>query len=132
MDGSALSTLMTPAPIKQLIENNSRLEHGKEMTTSIAKTDSEGNKTTENVVKVDSRDITLSFNITAKSETQFLERYASFCKELETGLLDISTSFQNGVIYHMIYQSCQQFSEFMRGIGKFTLRLTEPNPKNRS
>lgn len=131
MDGSALSTLMTPAPIKSLIENDSRLEHGKEMITSITKTDSENNKTTENVVKVDARDLTLSFNITAKNETQFLGRYASFCKELETGLLDISTSFQRGVIYHTVYQSCQQFSEFRLGIGKFTLKLTEPNPKNR-
>lgn len=131
MDGSALSTLMTPAPIKSLIENDSRLEHGKEMITSIAKKYGDTVKTTESTVKIDSRDLTLSFNITAKSETQFLERYSSFCKELETGLLDISTSFQSGVIYHTIYQSCQQFSEFRLGIGKFTLKLTEPNPKNR-
>lgn len=131
MDSSALSTLMTPAPIKDLIENDSRLEHGKSMITSYTKTNSDNSTEEVNMVKVDSRDVTLSFNITAKTETEFLTRYASFCKELETGLLDISTSFQSGVIYHMVYQSCQQFSEYRLGIGKFTLKLTEPNPKNR-
>lgn len=132
MDSSALSALLTPAPIKSLIENNSRIEHGKEVITDITKTDSKGTKTTEKAIKVDSRDLTLTFNLTAPDETTFFSRYASFCKELSKGTLDISTSFQTDVVYHCIYQSCQQFSEFLRGIGKFTLRLTEPNPSNRS
>lgn len=132
MDSSALSALMTPAPIKSLIENDSRLEHGREMITSVAKADGGDGQTTGSAVKVDSRDVTLTFNLTAASEAEFLTRYRSFCSELEKGTLDISTSFLSGVVFHMIYQSCQQFSEFMRGIGKFTLRLTEPNPKNRS
>lgn len=132
MDSSALSTLMTPAPIKSLIENDSRLEHGKEMITSITKKNSNGDSVEVNTIKVDSRDITLTFNIRSKDETGFLEQYAKFCKVLENGKLDIETSFQKGVIYHMIYQSCQQFSEFRLGLGKFVLKLTEPNPKNRN
>lgn len=131
MDPSALSALMTPAPVKALIENDSRLEHGKEMITSYTKTDSEGAKTEVNTVKVDARDVTISFNITAKNEAEFLQRYYSFCSELEKGTLDISTSFLPNVVFHMVYVSCSQFSEFILGIGKFTLKLTEPNPKNR-
>lgn len=131
MDSSALSALMTPAPIKSLIENDSRLEHGKEMITSITQTDSEGASKEVSTVKVDARDITVSFNITAKNEAQFLQRYYGFCSELEKGKLDISTSFLPNVVFHTIYVSCSQFSEFVLGIGKFTLKLTEPNPKNR-
>lgn len=131
MDSSALSALMTPAPIKSLIENDSRLEHGKEVITSYTKVNEDDTTEDVNTVKVDSRDLTLTLNLTAPDLATFLSRYASFCEELATGKLDISTSFQSGVIYHCIYQSCQQFSEFMLGIGKFTLRLTEPNPKNR-
>lgn len=131
MDSSALSALMTPAPIKSLIENDSRLEHGKEVITSYTKTDSDGAKTEVNIVKVDARDVTTSFNITAKNEAEFLQRYYSFCSELEKGTLDISTSFLPGVIFHTIYVSCTQFSEFALGMGKYILKLIEPNPKNR-
>lgn len=131
MDSSALSALMTPAPIKSLIENDSRLEHGREMITSYTKTDSEGAKIEVNTVKMGARDVTVTFNITAKSEAEFLQRYYNFCSELERGKLDISTSFLPNVVFHMVYVSCSQFSEFVLGIGKFTLKLTEPNPKKR-
>lgn len=123
MDSSALSALMTPAPIKSLIENDSRLEHGKKMITTNGGT---------GCVRLASRDITLIFNITAKSDAEFLSRYSSFCEELACGTLDIGTSFQPGVVYRCVYQSCQQFSEFVLGIGKFTLRLTEPDPTDRT
>lgn len=131
-DETALSTLMTPPPIKALIENDSRLEDGKTMIVSKTTTNSDGKSTTISVVKVDSRDITISMNITASSKEEFLQRYWKFCQDvLEKGVLDISTSYLSGVVFHMIYQSCSQFSELRLGIGKFTLKLTEPNPKNR-
>lgn len=117
MDDTSLSALMTPPSVKPYIENNNRIEHGKRVLTTS--------------VFMESRDITLQLNITAKNEQQFFERYASFCDELSKGVLDIETSFQQGLVYHCVYQSCTQFSEFMRGIGKFVLKLTEPNPNKR-
>ena len=117
MDDTSLSALMTPPPVKAYIENNDRTEHGKRiMTTSVL---------------VDSRDLTLQINLTAENERQFFERYVLFCDELSKGILDIETSFQQGVVSHCLYQSCSQFSQFMRGIGKFVLKLTEPNPNKR-
>lgn len=118
MDTSSLSALMTPAPNKEFIENSSRLEHGKRVITSSP--------------KVDARDITLTINLTAKNEQQFFDRYLSFCSELGTGVLNIKTSFQPNVVYRMIYLSCSQFTQFMRGIASFSLKLNEPNPKNRN
>lgn len=118
MDTSSLSALMTPAPNKEFIENSSRLEHGKRVITSSP--------------KVDARDITLTINLTAKNEQQFFDRYLSFCSELETGVLNIKTSFQPNVVYKMIYLSCSQFTQFMRGIASFSLKLNEPNPKDRN
>ena len=35
-------------------------------------------------------------------------------------------------IYKTIYLSCNQFTQFMRGIASFSLKLNEPNPKDRS
>nr|DAI13923.1 MAG TPA: hypothetical protein [Caudoviricetes sp.] len=117
MDDTSLSTLMTPPPLKAYITNDDRTRHGKEYLPS--------------PVHVDARDLTLQINLTAKTESQFFTRYASFCDELSKGVLNIETSYQKGVVYHCLYQSCSQFSQFMRGIGKFALKLTEFNPNNR-
>lgn len=118
MDDTSLSTLMTPAPNKDFIENKSRTEHGKRVSPSSP--------------KVDERTVTLQINLTAKDEAQFFARYALFCAELETGVLNIRTKYQPNVTYKTIYLSCSQFSQFMRGIGKFSLKLNEPNPKDRT
>lgn len=117
MDDTSLSALMTPAPNKELIENKSRLEHGK----SVIAADS----------KLDERTLTLQINLTASDQTQFFARYQSFCEELATGMLNIKTKYQPAVVYRTIYLSCNQFSQFMQSIGKFSIKLNEPNPSNR-
>lgn len=117
LDETSLSTLMTPVPNKDFIENKSRLESGKRVTTDNP--------------QVDDRSFALQIHLTASDKTQFFSRYESFCKELATGVLNIKTSYQPGVVYKTIYQSCSQFSQFMGGIGKFTLKLNEPNPADR-
>ena len=118
MDDTSLSTLMTPPPSKEYVENKSRLENGKRVIISNP--------------KVDERTITLQLQFTAKDKDIFFSRYLSFCSELETGVLNIRTKYMPTVVYKTIYLSCQQFSEFVHGIGKFKLRLCEPNPKNRN
>lgn len=118
MDDTALSSLMTPAPNKEFIENKSRLEHGKRVISSNP--------------KKDDRNLTLQINLTASDKDTFFARYNSFCNELDTGVLEIRTKYQPDVLYRTIYLSCQQFSQFMQGIGKFVLKLNEPNPSNRS
>lgn len=117
MDDTSLSELMTPVSNKEFIENESRLEHGKKVIVSNP--------------RLDARNVTLKINLSATSEQQFFERYNSFCKELATGVLEIKSKYQPDVVYKTIYQSCSQFSQFMRGIGKFTLKLVEPNPNDR-
>lgn len=118
MDNTALSELMTPPSNKAFIENESRLEHGKRVVPANP--------------RIDARNLTLQINLTATDEAQFFERYESFCEELATGVLEIETKYQPGVVYKTVYQSCSQFSQFMRGIGKFTLKLVEPNPNDRA
>ena len=109
---------MSSAPSKAFIENESRLEHGKRVVIANP--------------RVDVRNLTLQINLTASSEEQFFARYSSFCEELATGVLEIKTKYQPAVVYKTIYQSCSQFSQFMRGIGKFSLKLNEPNPALRT
>lgn len=115
-----LSALMTPSPNKEIPENKSRLSNGKLVIVR------------QDIVRIDERDITLPIQLTAPNESTFFARYASFCEELAKGRLDIKTKYQPNIVYHTDYISCQQFSQFMRGIANFTLRLNEPNPANRS
>lgn len=118
MDNTSLSELMTPPANKAFIENESRLQHGKRVVAANP--------------KLDQRNLTLQINLTAATEPQFFARYNEFCKELATGVLHIRTRYQPGVVYKTIYLSCSQFSQFMRGIGKFSLKLNEPNPDDRT
>ena len=117
MDDTSLSALMTPPPLKDFIEDSSRLEHGKRMDASSP--------------KLDARNITLQLNLTARDRDEFFSRYAAFCAELAKGTLEIRTKYQPEAVYRTVYLSCSQFSQFMQGIAKFSLKLCEPNPADR-
>lgn len=118
LDDTALSALMTPAPIKEFISNKYRSKDGKHVI--------------KHNPKLDEREVTIGFNMTAKDEDEFLSNYAKFCDEvLSKGELEISTTFQPGIWYRFIYLSCTQFSQFVRQLAKFTLKLNEPDPSDR-
>jgi len=118
-DSNALSTLMTPAPLKGMIENKSALEDGKRVIRTGR--------------KLDERTVTLGFNITAVTKAAFLQQYANFCTNvLSLGKVNIRTKYQQNVVYHMDYLSCQSFGEYRQTMGKFVLRLVEPNPADRT
>lgn len=119
LEQDALSALMAPAPLKPFPENKSRIEHGKQVLTTIA-------------AKIDERTISLPLIMTAATEAAFRAAYFAFVTELQAGALTITTSFLPGVKFRMIYENCQQFTQFQRQTAKFLLRLTEPNPNNRA
>ncbi|MCE8466966.1 MULTISPECIES: hypothetical protein [Bacteroides] len=115
---SSLSELMTPPANKAFIENESRLQHGKQILVANP--------------KVEARNLTLQLNLTAATKSAFFDKYNLFCKEvLATGVLNIETGYQEEVVYKTIYVSCSQFSQFMQGIAKFSLKLIEPDPSDR-
>lgn len=119
MTQQGLSALMTPAPMKAVIESKSRQVHGKQFV----------NKNP----RFDSRDLTLPIHLTARNKDQFFDRYSRFCSEiLATGYLEIRTKYQPTVVYRCIYTSCSQFSEFITEYASFSLKLTEPDPSNRA
>ena len=113
-----LTALMTPPSLKERITNNSRLEHGKRMLN--------------NAPRFDSREISLDIHLIAQNCTEFFTRYNSFCEELATGALVIRTKYQPTVYYHTLYVSCTQYTAIIDGLAKFTLKLQEPNPNNRT
>ena len=104
--------------MKEDIINESRLEHGRRHTST-------GNKMQE-------RELSLPIHITAKSQSDYLVQYTDLLTILQGVELNISTSFQSGVVYHLRYVSCTQFTQFLNGMAKLMLRVVEPNPSNRT
>lgn len=115
---TAISALMTPAPNKDYIENESRLEHGKRIDTSNA--------------KKDSKDLSLEIHLSANSKDDFFSKYYAFCKVLAKGKLLLKVSHIPNVVFKTVYKSCSQFKEYNMGLAKFQLKLEEPNPDDRT
>lgn len=118
MDENSMSQLRAPLALKETVSNKSRLQHG----TTYVRTQP---------VKFEERNLTLNLQFTARSEQEFNAKYEAFTQELYTGWLNITTHHQPDVEYKCRYVSCSQYSEFMQGIAKFVLKLTEPNPADR-
>lgn len=119
MDDSSLSALMTPPANKDFPKNSSRLESG---TRYIALNP-----------KRKEREVTLSLQFVAATKEQFLANYDAFCQNvLATGKVNISTKYQSGVTYYFIYNSCTQYRQFLFKVAKFSLRMTEYNPDDRT
>ena len=117
LDSTALSALMAPPPMKDMIENKSATENGKSVIRSAR--------------MIDERTLTLGFNIVGSSQQDFLDKYRRFCSVLSGGSINIQTKYQPGVVYHLDYISCNQFGEYGMTMGKFSLRVLEANPANR-
>lgn len=118
---NALSKLMTPAPNKDVEENESALQNGKRVTRK------------PSLVRKKDRNLTLELNVYGTSETDFLANYGRFCTEvLDKGFFDIMTVYQPNVVYRLTYIDCTQFEEFRLRLGKYALTVNEPDPTNRA
>lgn len=118
MDDTSLSALMTPPAIKDFPKNSSRLESGTRYITLNP--------------KLKERDVTLALQFVAETKAEFLANYNDFCQNvLATGKLNIRTMY-NDVTYYLVYNSCTQYRQFLFKVAKFSLRLTEYNPENRT
>lgn len=106
--------------MKDYIENESRLEHGKRVITDNA--------------KVDSREITLQFTIEGSSESDYRAKKKAFQTELEKGAVNIKIPALGDEIYKLIYlgKSISYGLSLDRCFGKVSSRFEEPNPMARS
>lgn len=118
LEDGGVSILLTPPAQKERVQNKSRLEHGARILT-----------TNE---KKDERDLTITVHFSARNKTEFWQRYNSFCEELALGTLNIEIIQAPGIVYKCLYESCQQFKQWDGRLAKYILKLTEPNPADRS
>ena len=117
-DKPSLSALMAPAPLKDMIENRSRLEDGVRRIRTGR--------------KVDERTLRLGMNMWATTDSAFRSRYNAFVSEvLNGGTMDIEVSHVPGTVYRCDYISCQQFGVYRNQLAKFVLTVVESDPTNR-
>lgn len=106
--------------MKDYIEDESRLEHGKRVITDNA--------------KVDSREITLQFTIEGNSENDYRSKKKAFQTELEKGAVNIKVPVLGNEVYKLVYlgKSVSYGLSLDRCFGKVSSKFEEPNPMDRS
>ncbi|WP_308763171.1 hypothetical protein [uncultured Bacteroides sp.] len=106
--------------MKDYIENESRLEHGKRVITDNA--------------KVDSREITLQFTIEGSSESDYRSKKKAFQTELEKGAVNIKVPVLGNEVYKLVYlgKSVSYGLSLDRCFGKVSSKFEEPNPMDRN
>lgn len=115
-----LDAIGASAPMKEFIENKSRLEHGKRVII--------------NNPKVDERELTLSFTLEGSSQADYQTKKKAFFDELYKGAVDIQVPANSDEIYHLIYlgKSITYGQTLGRTFGKISSKFCEPNPTLRT
>ena len=107
------------APMKDFIENDSRLEHGKRVLVSNP--------------RVASRELTLHFTIKGNSEADYRVKRKAFEAELQKVKVDVKVPVLGNDTYHLIYlgKSISYALSRSRTISTMSSKFEEPNPTNR-
>lgn len=107
------------APMKDFVENESRLEHGKRVLV--------------NNPKVASREITLHFTIKGSSEADYRAKRKAFEQELQKVKIDVKVTALGDDVFHLLYlgKSVSYDMSPSRQIATVSSKFEEPNPMNR-
>ncbi len=106
--------------MKDYIENESRMEHGKRMITDNA--------------RIASREIALQFTIEGSSESDYRAKKKAFQSEMEKGAVIIKVPTLGNEVYRLVYlgKSLSYGMNLDRCFGKVSSKFCEPNPTDRS
>lgn len=111
-----IESIMTPAPLKEFVENTNRLINGKQVLY--------------NNPKLNSRDVQLLINIEGKTQSEYLSRYNSFCTELQKGIVKINIPSMNKT-FRLTYLNSPKMTISRSTFCVLTIKFNEPNPANR-
>ena len=112
-----LENLLTPPPLKEFVENKSRLQPGKEVI--------------HNSPMWDERDLNLSIRIEGTTQEEYLQRYAAFTSEFQKGLLVFRVPVIKST-YKLTYKGASKLSlNIGRTFSEITFKFNEPDPSDR-
>lgn len=119
MGDGFLDAIFAPEPMKEFIENKSRLKHGKQVLY--------------NNPKVDERDVTLVFTLEGSSPDDYHAKYSAFKTELKKGKVEIKVPVLGDQVYRLTYLRSASFGlNIPRTFSKISIKFNEPNPANRT
>lgn len=111
--------LLTPAPVKDYVSNDSRIEHGVNMIA------------TPECAKLNKRNVDIPFFLEGHSTEDYLEKLESFFEKIAySGEFCMKVPCLKRV-FKFVYSQCSKFGDYGLKKGNFTLKLIEPNPKDR-
>lgn len=116
MGDKFLDVLGASVPMKELIENKSRLEHGKRVITTNP--------------RLDSREITLAFTIEGETPSDYADKKRRFYEELYKVKMTIQVPENGDEVYHLNYlrKSANYGQSIDRTFGKLSVKFEEINP----
>lgn len=119
MGAGFLNSLGSSLPMKDYIENKSRLEHGKRVLAINP--------------KIDDRSISLSFTLTGDNKEDFHTKKNSFFNELYKGQITVQVPANGREVYHLIYtgKNISYAQNKKNTFCKISCKFDEPNPANR-
>ena len=112
----AYESLLTPAPMKSYVTNESRLEHGKRYIPVNA--------------KMQERDVSLNVILEGADYDDYLGKYESFLNLLSSGLTLLKVPRLKR-IFKLVYTRTSKFQFYGYNRATFTLEFVEPDPSAR-
>lgn len=111
--------LLTPTPVKDYVSNDSRIEHGVNMIA------------TPECTKLNKRNVDIPLFLEGHSTEDYLEKLESFFEKIAySGEFCMKVPCLKRV-FKFVYSQCSKFGDYGLKKGNFTLKLVEPNPKDR-
>lgn len=119
MGDNFLDAIGGEAPMKEFIENKSRLEHGKRVITTNP--------------KLDERELTLAFTIEGSTRSDYQAKKKAFYEELRKVEITIQVPKNSDEVYHLLYtgKSFSYTQSLDRKFGRINCKFCEYNPSNR-
>lgn len=110
---------LKPSPMKEYITNNSRKEHGLRVVANSSNS------------RTDSRSLSIMMFIEGATQTEYLSNLENFMNEISNGIFSLKIPKLNKV-YKLVYTDCSNYGDYGLKKGKFVIKLTEPNTKDRT
>lgn len=122
LEKGSYAALLTPAPLKDFVENNDPTKNGTEVLTQ--------KKDGTPLARIAERDVTLTFLIVGDSRSDFMAKYAQFIGILQSGNISLYID-DLGRTFSLIYRSSTQYDNYRLKACKLAVKFREPNPANR-
>lgn len=121
MGDGFIDALTEPLSLKDFIENESRLEHGKRIVVGTSP-------------KYQSRELTLDFTVEGSDPADFLAKKNAFLALMYAGSVEIQVPRDSADTYRLVYlgKGAEYSMNPQRTFCHMVLKFVEPNPADRA